>query len=162
LEIWCLLTDCFTELGLQRLEAQTSLVLSRQIGTPNIASKGKLFPRTVSIPSFLAGDSSVSRTTVRPLIQEVAPEATPKEHPFNKKIKGILKSDWSQKHSTPSNHKASSSRHTPTWSWSRKGDRLAIVILVPSLVGLLSIPNEYSLQHQISRFPRSLLMQLLT
>ncbi|KAF5352947.1 hypothetical protein D9758_007899 [Tetrapyrgos nigripes] len=42
------------ELALQRIEAQTQLVLSRNIATPNISSKGKLQPRTVSIPSFLA------------------------------------------------------------------------------------------------------------
>ncbi|KAF9047012.1 pre-RNA processing PIH1/Nop17-domain-containing protein [Rhodocollybia butyracea] len=38
------------ELSLQRIEAQTQLVLSRQIGT-QICAKGKLQPRTVSIPS---------------------------------------------------------------------------------------------------------------
>ncbi|KAJ3817045.1 hypothetical protein F5880DRAFT_1493522, partial [Lentinula raphanica] len=31
------------ELSLQRIEAQTQLILSRQIGTPNIAAKGKLW-----------------------------------------------------------------------------------------------------------------------
>ncbi|KAF8964816.1 pre-RNA processing PIH1/Nop17-domain-containing protein [Flammula alnicola] len=34
------------ELSLQRIEAQTGLVLSRDIRTPNISSKGKLLPRT--------------------------------------------------------------------------------------------------------------------
>src|ERR1700732_2167128 len=43
------------ELAFQRVEAQTSsaILLSRQIGTPNIASKGKLEPRTVQIPRVL-------------------------------------------------------------------------------------------------------------
>ncbi|KAF9451321.1 hypothetical protein P691DRAFT_808071 [Macrolepiota fuliginosa MF-IS2] len=41
------------ELALQRIEAQTSLVLSRQIGTPNIAAKGKLEPRRVWVPAWL-------------------------------------------------------------------------------------------------------------
>lgn len=42
------------ELALQRIEAQASLVLSRQIGTPNIAAKGKLEPRRVWVPTWLA------------------------------------------------------------------------------------------------------------
>ncbi|KAF5326063.1 hypothetical protein D9611_000877 [Ephemerocybe angulata] len=41
------------ELGLQRIEAQTGLTLSRHIGTPNIASKGTLQQRTVRIPTAL-------------------------------------------------------------------------------------------------------------
>ncbi|KAK0478710.1 pre-RNA processing PIH1/Nop17-domain-containing protein [Armillaria novae-zelandiae] len=40
------------ELALQRIEAQTALVLSRHIGTPNIASKGKLAPREVTLPDL--------------------------------------------------------------------------------------------------------------
>jgi hypothetical protein len=133
-------------LALQRVEAQSSLVLSRQIGTPNIASKGKLSPRIVSIPSFLAGDSATNQTTaasvLRPLIQEVGLEATSpissKGQPFDKKIKGILKSNLSHHRSTTSIHKANSSKHTrPAWSWSREEDRLVIVISVPSLVGRL-------------------------
>jgi hypothetical protein len=42
------------ELALQRIEAQTSLVLSRQIGTPNIVAKGKLEPRRVWVPAWIA------------------------------------------------------------------------------------------------------------
>ncbi|KAF9477467.1 hypothetical protein BDN70DRAFT_881171 [Pholiota conissans] len=41
------------ELGLQRIEAQTGLSLSRTVGAPNIASKGPLAPRSVLIPSAL-------------------------------------------------------------------------------------------------------------
>ncbi|KAI0363325.1 hypothetical protein BV20DRAFT_975824 [Pilatotrama ljubarskyi] len=41
------------ELAFQRIEAQWGVQLSRQIGTPNIASKGKLAPRSVLIPSVL-------------------------------------------------------------------------------------------------------------
>lgn len=49
------------ELGLQRIEAQTGLTLSRHIGTPNIASKGKLEPRTVRVPTALLLNSSKQR-----------------------------------------------------------------------------------------------------
>ncbi|KAJ3856065.1 pre-RNA processing PIH1/Nop17-domain-containing protein [Lentinula lateritia] len=69
------------ELSIQRIEAQTQLVLSRQIGTPNIAAKGKLQPRTVSIPSLLARAEAKaaetrnlerkSRSMQKPLIQEI-------------------------------------------------------------------------------------------
>ncbi|KAF8235054.1 hypothetical protein L208DRAFT_1451461 [Tricholoma matsutake] len=132
------------ELALQRLEAQTSLVLSRQIGTPNIASKGKLLPRTVSMPAFLFGNSAISQTVTAsvpggPLIQEVAPEApliTSQEQPFNKQTKGILKSDSSSQQAIPSIRKANSPSHVRSpWSWSKEhnNDRLAIVISVPSI-----------------------------
>ena len=129
------------------MEAQSSLVLSRQIATPNIASKGKISPRTVSIPSFLAGDSAVNQTTAtsipRPLIQEVGLHAVSpipsKEQSFDKRMKGILKSNSTQR-STPSMHKANTSKHQrPSWSWSKTEDRLLIVISVPSLVGGLSL-----------------------
>ncbi|KAG6898028.1 hypothetical protein C0992_007024 [Termitomyces sp. T32_za158] len=54
------------ELALQRIEAQSSLVLSRHIATPNIASKGKLLPRTVTIPASLVPGAP-------PHIQELSP-----------------------------------------------------------------------------------------
>ncbi|PPR02838.1 hypothetical protein CVT24_002235 [Panaeolus cyanescens] len=41
------------ELALQRIESQSGLLLSRTIGTPNILCKGKLTPRTVTIPKSL-------------------------------------------------------------------------------------------------------------
>ncbi|KAG5650153.1 hypothetical protein H0H81_000519 [Sphagnurus paluster] len=67
------------ELGLQRIEAQSTLVLSRHIATPNIASKGKLAPRTVLIPDFLAPSPSSPSSSFtatpqakpKPLIQEL-------------------------------------------------------------------------------------------
>lgn len=137
--------DIFTELALQRLEAQTSLVLSRQIGTPNITSKGKLLPRTVLIPSSLAGDTAGNRaksTSVSgPLIQEITTTSSTSStrQSFNRKMKGILKSTSSQPHSTSSIPKANCSRLT--WSWSRVEDRITIAISVPSLVGHQSFPR---------------------
>lgn len=54
------------ELAFQRIEAQTSgaILLSRQIATPNIASKGKLEPRTVKIPSILYPEGHPNRGIV--------------------------------------------------------------------------------------------------
>ncbi|KAG5646149.1 hypothetical protein DXG03_004202 [Asterophora parasitica] len=80
--------DVDKELALQRIEAQTALALSRQIGTPNIAAKGKLVPRTVLVPSSLlvpsspssslapsasskGGKATAGSATAKPLIQEV-------------------------------------------------------------------------------------------
>uniref|UniRef100_A0A8H7XQ20 PIH1 N-terminal domain-containing protein n=1 Tax=Psilocybe cubensis TaxID=181762 RepID=A0A8H7XQ20_PSICU len=80
------------ELSLQRIEAQTGLELSRNIGTPNIASKGKLLPRSVHIPSHMvpalvgapspspspstAGVSATPASKSNPLIQEL-PSSSP-------------------------------------------------------------------------------------
>lgn len=50
-------------------------MLSRTIGTPNIASKGKLAPRTVSIPDVdyaTPKAESPSSSPARPLIEEVS------------------------------------------------------------------------------------------
>ncbi|KAG7447290.1 uncharacterized protein BT62DRAFT_948298, partial [Guyanagaster necrorhizus] len=55
------------ELALQRIEVQSGLVLSRRIGTPNIASKGKLSPREVTVPDL----STKSKETKKTLIEEV-------------------------------------------------------------------------------------------
>ncbi|KAK0236880.1 pre-RNA processing PIH1/Nop17-domain-containing protein, partial [Armillaria nabsnona] len=54
------------ELALQRIEVQSGLVLSRRIGTPNIASKGKLGPREVTVP-----DLSTKKEKEKALIEEV-------------------------------------------------------------------------------------------
>ena len=109
-----------TELAIQRIEAQSSLPLSRQIATPNIASKGKLLPRTVNIPSALLKDP-ISK---KPLIQEL-PDDDAKPNP-----KGILK--------------CSSPRPTPLpleWSWSRlDSGTLSIVFRVPNMVGTRFYP----------------------
>ncbi|KAH0579754.1 Protein interacting with Hsp90 1 [Termitomyces sp. J132] len=114
------------ELALQRIEAQTSLVLSRQIGTPNIVSKGKLLPRTVNIPSSLLTEGSThsilpAPSTTHQLIQEVSPPVAPS----STKPKGILKS------ASTSTLKERSS--TPTWSWSKDGTKIQIKISLPNL-----------------------------
>ncbi|KAJ4500648.1 pre-RNA processing PIH1/Nop17-domain-containing protein [Lentinula lateritia] len=133
------------ELSIQRIEAQTKLVLSRQIGTPNIAAKGKLQPRTVSIPSLLARAEakaaetrnleSKSRSMQKPLIQEIMTQDA--SDPISQaglevvKPKSILR--------TPSSNPAQAAAHRDigakidvTWSWYRTDDdRLQIQIEAP-------------------------------
>lgn len=131
-----------SELSFQRIEAQSQLVLSRQIGMPNIAAKGKLQPRTVSIPSFLAPPVSEAKAAEtrqpnsdsmkKPLIEEIITTNTSgsgsEAIPAVKKQKGILKSS-----STPALQ--AKSVQTPTWSWFRSdSDRLQIQIEVPPVV----------------------------
>ncbi|TFK69813.1 hypothetical protein BDN72DRAFT_888209 [Pluteus cervinus] len=104
------------ELALQRIEAQNPLVLSRQIGTPNVASKGPLHPRTVSIPSFLAPDRDVPpkpTATRAPLIQEV--ETRQSDNPI-----GLVSP--SQQDNIPL-----------SWSWKKVEGKLQIRVQVPRL-----------------------------
>ncbi|KAF8171301.1 pre-RNA processing PIH1/Nop17-domain-containing protein [Pholiota molesta] len=51
------------ELSIQRIEAQAGLILSRDIRTPNISSKGKLGPRTVEVPASLFLETPLASTT---------------------------------------------------------------------------------------------------
>ncbi len=64
------------ELALQRIEIQFGIVLSRTIGTPNIASKGTLAPRTATIPNidYVKPEVPTSSNT-RPLIEEITPDS---------------------------------------------------------------------------------------
>ncbi|KAH9922346.1 pre-RNA processing PIH1/Nop17-domain-containing protein [Epithele typhae] len=54
------------ELAFEQIEAQHGLLLSRQIGTPNIASKGKLWPRAALVP-----------TAPGALVEELPPPTVP-------------------------------------------------------------------------------------
>ncbi|KAI0717680.1 pre-RNA processing PIH1/Nop17-domain-containing protein [Cerioporus squamosus] len=135
------------ELAFQRIEAQYSLLLSRQIGTPNIASKGKLKPRTVLVPTTLlqgssAASSAASTSSSKPLIEELpASASTPAAPP-----KGILKKGPISSPSTstsPATPAAPSAPHAevPGLSWSRTPDgRLRIALSVPHLTRA-SIPS---------------------
>ncbi|KAG6820528.1 hypothetical protein H0H93_015699 [Arthromyces matolae] len=130
------------ELALQRIEAQSSLVLSRQIGTPNIASKGKLLPRTVNIPSTesTSHTHTESSTLIQqtPLIQEVPLSGD--------KPKGILKS------TSLSSRDIKSSRLR--WSWSKEGAKIQIKISVPNLHRSLIEQVELDVE------PRRFLLQI--
>ena len=110
------------EIALQRIETQTPLVLSRQIGTPNISAKGKLAQRTVTIPSFLATApapraiaEAPTPVVTKPLIEEISP---------NQPKKGILKPSTA----TPS--------AALGWKWEKQTDgRIKIVVSLPEIVG---------------------------
>ncbi|KAL5498350.1 hypothetical protein ACEPAH_2492 [Sanghuangporus vaninii] len=69
------------ELALEHVEEKAHMTLSRQVGTPNITSKGKLEPRTVLMPRSLADPGSGSESIIdsraksgarsSPLVQEI-------------------------------------------------------------------------------------------
>ncbi|EPQ55812.1 hypothetical protein GLOTRDRAFT_60596 [Gloeophyllum trabeum ATCC 11539] len=108
------------ELALQRIEfqsappnspptAQPPLLLSRQFGTPNIASKGKLQPRTVHIPKALYSDQGDS---VSGKDNQEAPK---------KALVQELSSDGKDEH--------------PAWSWELEqgSGRVKVVVRVPRM-----------------------------
>lgn len=71
---------------MQRIETQTGLVLSREVKTPNIASKGKLLPRTVQVPASLLLETPTenqSSESANPASkeQEVSDQTTPSGTP---------------------------------------------------------------------------------
>jgi len=114
------------ELALQRVEAQTSLLLSRQISTPNIASKGKPEPRQALVPGSLYPPGHPHYKSGTKAIQELdAPTVTPSALG----LKGILK--------------GSSNTHTPTWTWKKVQNRICIVINVPNVVSSLPLAFPY-------------------
>ncbi|KAH9893966.1 pre-RNA processing PIH1/Nop17-domain-containing protein [Cubamyces lactineus] len=142
------------ELAFQRIEAQWGLQLSRQIGTPNIASKGKLPPRSVLVPTALlspalspspSSSSSAAAATAetpaaaaaKPLIEELGDVSTPEPKAFSSgPPKSILKNNASPSQAVPS-----PTPRVPDLSWSKTDDgRLRIVLSVPQLTRE-SIPN---------------------
>lgn len=140
----------FVELALQRVEAQSSLRLSRTLGTPNIASKGKLGPRTVDIPLALFPPShhlhqsaeAVKAKPAKKLIEEVTPETTPSGSSTTPNG-GSSKNDNADTslsvkriETEATNRDANVSMETPMWSWRRdsESDRLVITVEVPKIV----------------------------
>ncbi|KAI0742766.1 pre-RNA processing PIH1/Nop17-domain-containing protein [Daedaleopsis nitida] len=129
------------ELAFQRIEAQHSLLLSRQIGTPNILSKGKLQKRSVLIPTSLYSSAQPGGEPTaapepgpprKPLIEEL-PAAPPKP-------KGILKKAPSTPES-PSLAGNNKGALVPELTCSRTTDgRLRIALSVPHLTRA-SIPS---------------------
>ncbi|KZP30164.1 hypothetical protein FIBSPDRAFT_850894 [Athelia psychrophila] len=152
------------ELTLQRIEAQShagGLQLSRQIGAPNLASKGALAPRRVQIPSALfaaaaspssaapdapdalnitgTGTGAAGKAKGKKLIEEVEVEGPPDS-------KGILKGEpknGSAKAMAKTNVKGilkpapalpkDAGPTTPRWSWAKAGTRIKITVAVPLL-----------------------------
>ncbi|KAI5119345.1 hypothetical protein M0805_004022 [Coniferiporia weirii] len=65
------------ELSLEHVEEKVHVILSRQIGTPNIASKGKLETRTVMMSKALLSPGGAEQPPTTPLVQELsAPTST--------------------------------------------------------------------------------------
>ncbi|KAG1801014.1 pre-RNA processing PIH1/Nop17-domain-containing protein [Suillus plorans] len=104
------------ELALQRVESHTTLALSRQISTPNIASKGKPVSRQVLVPRnlFPPGHPHHKSDAKTTLIQELA---SPTVIAPASKVEWILKSA------------------TPTWTWTPTKDhrKIRFIINVPNL-----------------------------
>ncbi|KIJ60443.1 hypothetical protein HYDPIDRAFT_117146 [Hydnomerulius pinastri MD-312] len=108
------------ELAFQRIEAQTTIVLSRQIGTPNIASKGKLQARQVLVPAALYPPEHPNHRAPTKLIQEITDHPTPEPVTMPK---GILK-----KLQPPTDVP-----QIPAWSWTQESSKIRIVIDVPAV-----------------------------
>ncbi|KAI1790609.1 pre-RNA processing PIH1/Nop17-domain-containing protein, partial [Ganoderma leucocontextum] len=125
------------ELAFQRIEAQYSLLLSRQIGTPNIASKGKLHPRSVLVPTSLYQSSaSTSKPAGAPLIEELPASAPSSSAVRSQPPKGILKTGSSTTSQAAVRPKltASATANLPELSWSPTDDgQLRIALTVPHL-----------------------------
>lgn len=145
------------ELALQRIEAESSLLLSRTLGTPNIPSKGALQPRTVSVPAALFPPSHPLRQAAlaapaKKLIEEIVSPSTPPPTPppaaSAPPKKGILKNtargnagarpDAAGPTTAPDAGTRTAqdlALETPEWSWTPRDDgRLCIAIGVPKLV----------------------------
>ncbi|KAM5530849.1 hypothetical protein V8D89_015493 [Ganoderma adspersum] len=131
------------ELAFQRIEAQHSLLLSRQIGTPNIASKGKLQPRSVLVPTSLYQSAPSTREHAGAPLIEVLPPSNPSSSAARSRpSKGILKSGakTSQADTQPK-LSATPPTRLPGLSWSPTDDgRLRIALSVPHLTRT-SIPD---------------------
>ncbi|KIP09444.1 hypothetical protein PHLGIDRAFT_67555 [Phlebiopsis gigantea 11061_1 CR5-6] len=155
------------ELALQRVEVQHNLSLSRQIGTPNIASKGKLAPRTALVPLALFPISHALRANAaanqKKLIEEVnvAVEAT--RAPSSRiaepaKPKGILKNGTENPTQVPT-------QATPKFEWTKDDRCIQIRLQMPGLARddissatldveprriILDVPAKYHLDVDLS------------
>ncbi|KAH0834023.1 pre-RNA processing PIH1/Nop17-domain-containing protein [Lanmaoa asiatica] len=106
------------ELAFQRIEAQTTLILSRQIGIPNIASKGKPESRRVFVPVALYPPGHPNRQALQTLVQEIPDRSTSafEKAPPPKSILGI-----------------GSENRIPVWSWTQQGSSIRVVFDVPGV-----------------------------
>ncbi|KAG8896923.1 hypothetical protein FRC01_011560, partial [Tulasnella sp. 417] len=98
--------------------------VDKEIATPNIASKGVLEPRTVSIPTAVPAP--------KPLIQEIpsfdAAASAPTIPP-----KGILKPS-SRNETPPAALASATQRETPKWSAEVDNSGVIVVLITPKLV----------------------------
>ena len=136
-----------SELGIQRIEAQHSIALSRHLGTPNIASKGKLNPRTVLVPLRLYPATHPLRTdpsakSKASLIQEVDSQidsTSSHESTQPKQPKGILKNSGNANSRIPSGGSGSeradiNATVRPNFNWVKEGDRIRLNVYSPNVV----------------------------
>ncbi|KAL6308910.1 pre-RNA processing PIH1/Nop17-domain-containing protein [Sparassis latifolia] len=98
------------ELAFQRIEAQSGVPLSRQIGTPNIAFKGTPAPRSVLVPAALAP----RRALVEELPASVKPPA--------QRERQIVAEEEVATEGVP-----------PALDWTREGGQVRIALKVPRL-----------------------------
>jgi hypothetical protein len=125
-----------TEYAVREIEAQNSISLSRALGTPNIASKGVLEQRAVSIPAALFPPDhyrpSLDKPSPKKLIEEVTGS-----HATVSKADGSNKPPSaghvnSKTAVTPP--RSNNTVETPSWTWSQEGGEIHITIRVPKLV----------------------------
>jgi hypothetical protein len=125
------------ECAVREIEAQNSISLSRTLGTPNIASKGVLEQRAVSIPAALFPPGhyrpSLDKSPPKKLIEEV----TSRPATVSKAADGFNKTPSpthvnSKTAVTPP--RSNNTVETPSWTWSQEGEEIHITIRVPKLV----------------------------
>lgn len=87
-----IINEALTELALEHVEEKTGCMLSRDVGTPNIASKGALESRTVLVPEDMEIFKQSPITKTDPLITEVGTSSRPTSEQVKAKPKSILKS----------------------------------------------------------------------
>jgi len=124
------------EMAIQRVEVQHGLSLSREIGTPNIASKGKLAPRSALVPLALfpathalkaQGEKGQKRLVEE--VQEVDRGVLAKAQVPAQAVprpKGILKRGLAKAD-------AGGAQERPLFEWTKEGERIKITVGVPNL-----------------------------
>jgi hypothetical protein len=162
------------ELALQRIESQTRLTLSREIGMPNIASKGKLLPRAVhlpastmaaftgattppgsastSIPSIGIGKASSITNGKTPLIQEISEingttSTEPKSKGKSSNSLPGLRGIMKNSASKPLLPQNINSNAPFDWSWTKEDSgRLRIEVNVPGLTRALAQSSSLDIE----------------
>ncbi|EIW76710.1 hypothetical protein CONPUDRAFT_139435, partial [Coniophora puteana RWD-64-598 SS2] len=144
------------ELAFQRIEAQTGLQLSRQISTPNIASKGKPLARQIQVPAALFPPGHPNHRKENDLIQEVTVPPVVRST-ASQSLKSALKKPASTPASDASsnvNATGSASLQTPSFTWSPSGNQIRIAISVPRLTRALVASATLDLE------PRRILLHI--
>lgn len=77
----CSHISAILELALEHVEEKIGVTLSRQIGTPNIASKGKVEARTVLIPKALLNNAKPDEPLLREAPKTSSSEKIPPQMP---------------------------------------------------------------------------------